>query len=199
MQRRTLLNLALGAALVLLTAKAVLACFWDRDTLAQEAAGLPGVVEVLLGRIDRWPPEYYAMRLERVTKELEADPTNLALYDDAAVASDRLKRYDEAIEWMAGKRAVLDTLPENSAERIEHEYRYLANLGTHHAHRWIANGGSAADLTDLERAIELIRAAIDLNPDAHFGARRCNWGFLRRCGTRGEAASMRLESRLASL
>ncbi len=178
MQRRTILNLALGAALILLTAKAALACFWDRDTLAQEAAGLPGVVEVLLGRIDRWPPEYYAMRLERVTKQLESEPDNLALYDDAAVASDRLKRFDEAIEWMARKRAVLDTLPANSAERKEHEYRYLANLGTHHAHRWIADGGSAADLTDLERAIELIRAAIDLNPDAHFGREKVQLGFL---------------------
>ncbi|MFI4854527.1 MAG: hypothetical protein ACIAQF_06060 [Phycisphaerales bacterium JB065] len=178
MQRCTLLNLTLGALLILLAAKAALACFWDRDTLAQEAAGLPGVVEVLLGRIDRWPPEYYAMRLERVTRQLESDPTNLALYDDAAVASDRLKRYDDAIEWMARKRTILDTLPPTSHERTEHEYRYLANLGTHHAHRWIASGGSATNLTDLERAIELIRAAIDLNPDAHFGREKVQLGFL---------------------
>lgn len=178
MHRRTILNLALGAALILLTAKAALACFWDRDTLAQEAAGLPGVVEVLLGRIDRWPPEYYAMRLERVTRQLESEPNNLELYDDAAVASDRLNRYDEAVEWMARKRAILDTLPESDPARTEHEYRYLANLGTHHAHRWIANGGSADDLTDLERAIELIRAAINLNPDAHFGREKVQLGFL---------------------
>lgn len=178
MQRRTLLNLTLGALLILLAAKAALACFWDRDTLAQEAAGLPGVVEVLLGRIDRWPPEYYAMRLERVTKQLETEPNNLALYDDAAVASDRLKRFDNAIEWMARKRAVLDTLPANSAERTEHEYRYLANLGTHHAHRWIANGALGQDLIDLHRAIELIRAAIELNPDAHFGREKVQLGFL---------------------
>lgn len=178
MPRRALLNLALAALLILLATKATLACFWDRDTLSQEAAGVPGVVEVLLGRIDRWPPEYYAMRLERVTKQLESEPGNLELYDDASVASDRLKRFDEAIEWMAKKRAVLDTLPENDPTRTEHEYRYLANLGTHHAHRWIAHGGSADDLADLNRAIELIRAAIDLNPDAHFGREKVQLGFL---------------------
>ena len=182
MHRRTLLNLTLGTALILLTAKAALACFWDRDTLAQEAAGLPGVVEVLLGRIDRWPPEYYAMRLERVTKQLVTEPNNLELYDDAAVASDRLKRFDEAIEWMARKRAILDRFPENDPTRIEHEYRHLANLGTHHAHRWIANGGSGVDLADLNSAIELIRAAIHLKPYAHFGREKVQLGFLEALG-----------------
>jgi len=59
----------------------------------------------------------------------------------------------------------------NSREqlRADHEYRYLANLGTFHAHRWFRNGADREDMADLETAEQLIAAAIELNPDAHFG------------------------------
>lgn len=147
------------------------ACLWDSDTLRAEAAGAPGMVETIVGRFDRYPPLYYQMRLERVTKVLETDSTNLAAYDDAGVACDRLGRYDEAVAWMAKKRTTLDGLPD-SAEKTEHEYRYLANLGTFHAHRWIKNGADRSDLTDIQRARDLIDQAITLNPDAHFGRER---------------------------
>lgn len=147
------------------------ACLWDSDTLRAEAAGAPGMVETIVGRFDRYPPLYYEMRLERVTKVLEADSTNLAAYDDAGVACDRLGRYDEAVAWMAKKRTALDGLLD-SEEKAEHEYRYLANLGTFHAHRWIANGADRTDLTDIQRARDLIDQAITLNPDAHFGRER---------------------------
>jgi len=68
---------------------------------------------------------------------------------------------------MARKRERLDQSPD-----AEHEYRYLANLGTFHAHRWIGNGGDRESLSDLEIAADLIRRAIELNPDAHFGRER---------------------------
>lgn len=144
------------------------ACLWDSDTLAQEAAGLPGVVEALVGFYPQNPPRYYEMRLERVLPLIEMEPENLGHYDDASVAYDRLGKTDEAIAIMARKRAVLDAMPEDEPDRIEHEYRYLANLGTHYAHRWLATQDTE-ELSDLERARDLIAAAIELNPDAHFG------------------------------
>jgi tetratricopeptide (TPR) repeat protein len=151
-------------ALSTLFPSACRACLWDDDTLRTEARGLPGLAEILTGRIERNPPLYYQMRLERVTAQLAADPDNLAAYDNAAVACDRLGRSDEAIEWMARKRAALNRNPDS-----EHEYRYLANLGTFHAHRWIRTGADPEDMADLEIARDLISDAIELNPDAHFG------------------------------
>ena len=114
----------------------LVACLWDRDTLAEEARGRGADVEVLVGWFDRYPDEYYRMRLERVKRELVTSPGDLALYDDAAVALDRLHRSDDAIAMMAGKKAVLDSLPD-SDDKKEHQYRYLANLGTFYAHRWV--------------------------------------------------------------
>jgi tetratricopeptide (TPR) repeat protein len=151
-------------ALSTLFPSACRACLWDDDTLRTEARGLPGLAEILTGRTERNPPLYYQMRLERVTAQLAADPDNLAAYDNAAVACDRLGRSDEAIEWMARKRAALNRNPDS-----EHEYRYLANLGTFHAHRWIRAGADPEDMADLETAKDLIADAIELNPDAHFG------------------------------
>lgn len=145
------------------------ACLWDRDTLAMEAEHFPGITEIITGRFDRFPPLYYEMRLERVARELESAPSDLSLYDDAGVACDRLGRHDEAIEWMAKKRAVLDALAEADAE---HAYRYLANLGTFHIHRWLSAGTDREDMADAALARDLIAAAIELNPDAHFGRER---------------------------
>ena len=147
-------------------------CLWDRDTLAQEAEGNELIVMAITGRFDRFEPVYYEARLRHLQPMLEAEPTRLDLYDDVGVALDRLHRGDEAIAVMAGKRAQLDLLPEGSAERAEHEYRYLANLGTFHAHRWLRNGKDRGDLSDLQEAERLIAAAIELNPDAHFGRER---------------------------
>ncbi len=144
------------------------ACLWDRDTLRYEAKGLPGIVEVITGRFEREPPLYYELRLERVTRELAADPTRLDLYDDAGVACDRLHRGDDAIEWMTRKRASLDALPD-SQERKDHEYRYHANLGTFLAHGWLRAGADRSDMQDLLDGRDHIARAIEINPDAHFG------------------------------
>jgi tetratricopeptide (TPR) repeat protein len=128
---------------------------------------MPEVIAAITGRFDRFPPLYYEMRLERVTSEVATTPGDLALYDDAAVACDRLGRHDEAIGWMSRKADQLAAAPD-----LEHHYRYLANLGTFHAHRWIARGADRSDLSDLTTAETLIVQAIELNPDAHFGRER---------------------------
>lgn len=174
---------AITAALILTTAAALFlvgdsarnGCLWDSDTLRAEAAGAPGMVETIVGRFDRFPPLYYEMRLERAAADVAASPADLAAYDDAAVACDRLGRYDEAITWMARKHAALDVMPgttANADERAEHEYRYLANLGTFHVHRWLASGADRSNMADVERSRDLIDQAITLNPDAHFGRER---------------------------
>lgn len=145
------------------------ACLWDRDTLAEEAKGRPELPRIITGWFDRYPPGYYQMRLDRVTMELKSTPADLDLIDDAAVACDRLGGPDEAIGWMAKKKAVLDALPENEAR--DHRYRYLSNLGTFYLDRWISlpQAEREADLTDLRESEKLIARAIAENPDAHFG------------------------------
>lgn len=159
-----------GGILLLALACATAGAFlWDSDTLRAEAAGAPGVLEVLVGRFDQFPPAYYERRLEIAEERIASDASRLESYDDAAVACDRLDRHDEAIAWMTRKRAALDALRSANAE---HEYRYLANLGTFHAHRWLATGANADDTSDLQQARDLIAAAIDLNPQAHFGRER---------------------------
>lgn len=157
-------------------------CLWDSDTLRTEAKGLPGVAEIITGRFDRFPPEYYEARLARVTVRIESGESvgvvGLVDYDDAAVACDRLDRGDEAIEWMARKLAAIEILESTepsaaqSEEITDARYKYLANLGTFHAHRWLRGGANREDVADLERARELIAAAIEVNPDAHFGRER---------------------------
>jgi tetratricopeptide (TPR) repeat protein len=149
-------------------------CLWDRDTLYMEAKGLTSLTQVITGRFDRFPPLYYEMRLDRITQQHIRDPNTLKLadYDDAAVACDRLGKGDDAIEWMRRKAAALDAAKAKDIDTGDHRYRYLANLGTFHAHRWLRGGVDRSDLTDLEQARDLIAQAIELNPDAHFGRER---------------------------
>lgn len=149
-----------------------MACIWDRDTLAMEGKGLPDTVNVLIGRFERQPPAYYEMRLARVAALIRAGKGQLADYDDAGAAADRLKRGDEAIEWMREKKKRLDSLGAGDPAHKEHLYRYHANLGTFHAHRWLGPGASRERLDDLKAAREHIARAIAINPDAHFGRER---------------------------
>lgn len=147
----------------------VSACMWDRDTLAEEAKGRPETVSIIVGWFNQYPPRYYEMRLERVARKIETSPGDLDLYDDAAVACDRLGRHDEAIAWMVRKKVILDALP--ASEAAEHRYRYLANLGTFIVHRWVSQpeGIRNADLAPLREGEKLIAKAIEENPEAHFG------------------------------
>ena len=168
--RGAVVALAVGAAALLAGTGAALACLWDSDTLRVETKGLPDVVRAITGRFERNPPRYYEMRLARVADRLESEPDDLPLYDDAAVACDRLGRDDEAIAWMAKKQARLDAW--RGGEPLlanEHRYRTLANLGTFHAHRWFKSGADRANLDDLKTGRDRIAEAIALNPNAHFG------------------------------
>lgn len=160
----------LASAIVLCFAvTTAMACLWDRDTLLYESRGVPGVVEIITGRVERNPTLYYEMRLDRVTKELDKDPSRLDLYDDAGVACDHLKRGDEAVEWMNRKKARLDAIDATSGNGKDHLYRYHANLGTFYSHRWVRAGANRESMDDIHAGHEHIKAALKINPDAHFG------------------------------
>jgi tetratricopeptide (TPR) repeat protein len=158
-------------ALVLLLAPplSVVACLWDRDTPDSESKGMPEVVAVLTGRFERNPPLFYEMRLERVSAHLQSHPEDLAAYDDAGVACDRLGRGDEAIAWMEKKRAQLDPLDAARPEVKEQLYRYHANLGTFLVHRWARQGGDRSKIDEVKAARNEIAKALEINPNAHFG------------------------------
>ena len=145
----------------------------DSDTLANQAKGLPDVVQVITGRFARNPPIFYEMRIARVQKELRLNPSRLPLYDDIGVALDRVGRDDEAIAWMKQKKAQLDKLSGSNptSKQVVHEqlYRYHANLGTFIAHRWLRAGAERTRLAEVKTARSLIAQAIHLKPDAHFG------------------------------
>lgn len=169
--RRTILRAAvLGAGLLSLSSRAR-ACGWDRDTVWIDALYMHDVLAILVGRFPRNPPLYYQMRLDRMTRQLAAHPGDLAAYDDAAVASDRLGRADEAIALLEKKKAQLDALADSDTSKKEHLYRYLSNQGTSHYHRWLQRGASRTpgELADVKKARALLGEAIRVNPQAHFG------------------------------
>ncbi|MEM8873128.1 MAG: hypothetical protein AAGD32_02610 [Planctomycetota bacterium] len=125
----------------------VLACIWDNDTLKEEQRGLPEVAALIEGRFEKHSDFYYEQRLTTPRETLDD-------LDNHAVALEKLGRIDEAI-------ALLEPVT------AEHPSRYTthANLGTFFIHRWLRD----KNVSDLDRGIELIERAIEINPDAHFG------------------------------
>ncbi len=166
--RRTL---AVFGTLILLPGVAA-ACLWDRDTLADEARGLPDVVAAITGRFPRNPPLLYRMRLDRLKPAIESGSATLDAYDDAGVACDRLGLGDDAVGFMRKKKDLLNASKFDEKTLREHTYRYHANLGTFLAHRWARAGADRSKMADLEQARDEIAAALAINPDAHFGRER---------------------------
>lgn len=158
--------MALGTSILLRPATA---CMQDRDSLEIEARGVPDVIQAISGRFARNPPLFFTMRLQRTVRELQADPSRLDLYDDAAVACDRISRSDEAIIWIEKKRAQLEKLNSKNPKVRDHWYRYWANIGTFRAHRWLRAGADRKHIGEMKQARDEIRRAIKINPGAHFG------------------------------
>ncbi|RYX86685.1 hypothetical protein EON83_00455 [bacterium] len=163
-------HIALTALLLSLPAIAS-ACMNDRDSdaLVIENKRLPDVIRVASGRFERNPPRYYKMRVARVESELKSNPRQFGLYDDLAVAHDRLGDDETAIKVMAQKRALLPAY--NAADKANKEawYRYFANDGTFRAHRFLHEGAKVERLGEMKQAREEIRRAIEIKPNAHFG------------------------------
>jgi len=125
-------------------------CIWDSDTLDTELRGLPDSFDLVVGRWHRHSDTYYQLR---ITKLGEKQELTLVEFDDLAVAYERLKQRDKAIEVMARKAKVLAKTPDK-----EHQYRYHANLGTFYAHSG-----------KFDAALRELRTAVEINPEAHFG------------------------------
>lgn len=122
-------------------------CLWDTDTIASEKARFPGVAEVIFGNFPRHSKEFYEWRKVSSKAALAADPANLALYDDFAVAQHKLGDHEGAIAIMKRKDAIKPGL-----------YETLSNTGTF----YIYTG-------NLPAALEQIDKALAVNPNAHFG------------------------------
>ncbi|MEZ0327434.1 MAG: hypothetical protein ACAH95_16165 [Fimbriimonas sp.] len=146
-------------------AVAASACMWDYDTFAVEASGKHDLVAVLAGRFERNPPLYYEMRLTHGLEELRRNPGDLEMYDNAAVAAERLGKHDQALAIISQKREHLKPLPADK----DGWYRYFANIGTFHAHRAMSVRDQKERLADLKLAEKEIASAIEINPESHFG------------------------------
>ncbi|MCC7495521.1 MAG: hypothetical protein IT204_24435 [Fimbriimonadaceae bacterium] len=139
MRRREWLALAL-------LGRPAAACLWDRDTLAAEAAGLPGVWEAISGLYPRHTREYYQQRRDTVG----AEPTTPTAFDDLAVAVERLGDPRRAASLMVEKE-----------RRWPGQYTTWANYGT-----FLAHAGR------LDEAAVALERALAINPQAHFGRER---------------------------
>lgn len=140
-------------------------CLWDSDTIYDELAGKLNLQNAIAGRIARNPAKYYELRLRNVREKLKVNPNDAGSYDDAAVACDRLGRYDEAIRWMRLKR-------KRGFSGAATQYRTEANEGTMIFHRWLSRGRLNSELAEAKVGRDMIARAITLNPDAHFGRER---------------------------
>ena len=155
-------------------ASSVYACYNDRDSdsLALQAQQLPETLRVITGRFERNPPLYYQMRIERSQQQLQQNPKRFALYDDIAVAQEKLGRDDAALQTIERKRQLLPTFNAKDKANKEAWYRYFANAGTFRAHRWLKAGADKATLNEMKSARAQIKRAIEIKPDAHFGRER---------------------------
>lgn len=146
------------------------ACLNDRDTSKSEFERLPAVKDIIAGKFDRYPAQYFEARLAVLGGTINSaagfDPR---LLDDAAVACDRLGRHDEAIEWMEKKRGMIASLDPNDPQVREAWYRYHANIGTHWVHRWAKRGSRLDEIGDVKTARDHIYEAVLINPNAHYG------------------------------
>ncbi|BCM89153.1 hypothetical protein IAD21_00997 [Abditibacteriota bacterium] len=150
------------------------ACMNDRDSdaLVIQNKRLPDAIRVISGRFERNPPRYYQMRIARVEGELKSNPRHFGLYDDLAVAHDRLGDDGTAMRVMAQKRALLPAFNARDKALKEAWYRYFANDGTFRAHRFLHDGAKVARIGEMKQAREEIRRAIQIKPNAHFGRER---------------------------
>lgn len=124
-----------------------LACLWDYDTLNMERSRFPGALELITGKFARHSPAYYRWRIEDRKRRLTDNSYDMSLYDDLAVAYDKLGQHEQAIATILEKEA-----------KQPGAYETYANLGTFHIHAG-----------NLEEGLQYIDKAIEINPEAHFG------------------------------
>jgi hypothetical protein len=156
----SIINLPITAtaalAAMMLHPATALATPLDRHTLSEEASRFPNLVRIIVGRIERNPPIYYEVRLNRLVGDLRSFPNDLRKYDEAAGACDRIGRYGDAIRYMEQKRALLEKVNSAIPEIRAHWLGYYANLGGFLIHRWIRSGSDRTRIADLRRARDVL-------------------------------------------
>lgn len=165
-----------AAVAVLVVRCSATACLWDTDTLGEEARGLPTLLDAIVGRVEVNPPLYYEMRLKKATRRFLAGDRNLEIFDDCAVACDRLGRGELAVRWLEAKEDALRR--RGGKEEGDDWYRFYANRGTVRAHNW-ARKSNKGDTTLLRQGITDLERCLEINPDAHFGRERAQVSILR--------------------
>ncbi|MBS1717984.1 MAG: hypothetical protein JSS72_09670 [Armatimonadetes bacterium] len=174
------------------------ACLNDRDSLYAETHGHTELLKIIVGWFPVHTDLYYTRRIELAKKELQKSPQKWSLYDDIAVAYDRLGKDVNAIEVIEQKRSRMEAAglkPKKIAfHQIEGEvsedqktaasqdpwYRYYANCGTFWAHRWFHEGMPAdKKMAWLDLAQAKIDRAISINEFAHGGREYAQAAVLR--------------------
>lgn len=125
----------------------VVACLWDYDTLKEEALGQPEVVAAVTGDLGKHSPAFYAAKVDYTRALVDTGSAPKERYDDLAVALAKTGKLDAAIATLTVKE-----------QRFPGEYTTEANLGT-----FLAMKG------DVKAALDRLKQAIAINPDAHFG------------------------------
>ncbi len=123
------------------------ACLWDRDTLQMERQRFPDVLELITGRFPRHSRQFCMWRIKDRTRRLAAGDSDPQIYDDLAVAYDKIGKSDLAIETSLKAETLFPG-----------RYETYANLGTFHIHS-----------KQFEEGLTWIDLALKINPDAHFG------------------------------
>ncbi|MBI1182898.1 hypothetical protein GC194_01410 [bacterium] len=123
-----------------------LACFWDKDTIEMERQDFPEALELICGKFLRHSPEFYYWRAKDRESQLRVSD-NPSYYDDLAVSYAKLGELEKAINVMLQKET-----------KYPGKYETYANLGTFYLHH-----------AELDKGLEYIKKAIEINPDAHFG------------------------------
>lgn len=136
-----------GVALALLCAPPAAACLWDHDTLKEESLQLGDVADVVSGRVRKHSTFFYQQKILYTAPLLKEDRLRPELFDDLAVAHDKLGQHDQALSVMADKE-----------RRFPGAYTTYSNMGTFYAHQG-----------QYDQALAYLRKALQINPKAHFG------------------------------
>lgn len=135
--------------LCLFPAAVAACCPTDKDTLEQEAATYPGVLDLLAGKVERLPPEAHEARLAAAREAMLRSPGVFQPHRDAVEALDQLWRFDEAIE-------LLNALPDERLAASERQQRAMLRARLH-LHRWFA--AAQPSFSDANAAASALQAA----------------------------------------
>lgn len=174
--------------IVALLAQPLLAGLWDSDRPQDP----PEPYDVIGGRFDAYPEEYYRLRLDRVQPRLSAldsiegspDAAEVKLiadtaplFDEASIALFRTGRFADAIILIDRKNQLLELIrQERTATASEHRTRALSNKAACLQHRWLSS--DSPNMADLELAAEILRGLKnedEYNADAVWSLREVEW------------------------